>query len=126
MPSENNQSMRNSQGLSGKVNANNFLADSKIFFHFARCKGTPCLHISKTVRNFFFVLQKNSYPLSFRRNRLCVLALLGTEVWRSESSTFPAGEQHIRIDTRHLPTGVYVYRLMVNGVSSVGRIVVVQ
>jgi len=51
---------------------------------------------------------------------------LGTEVWRSESGTFPAGEQHIRIDTRHLPTGVYAYRLMVDGVSSVGRVVVVR
>lgn len=51
---------------------------------------------------------------------------LGTEVWRSESATMSAGEQHIRIDTRHLPTGVYAYRLVVNGVSSVGRIVVVR
>ncbi len=51
---------------------------------------------------------------------------LGTEVWRSESATMSAGEQHIRIDTRHLPTGVYAYRLTVEGVSSVGRIVVVR
>jgi photosystem II stability/assembly factor-like uncharacterized protein len=51
---------------------------------------------------------------------------LGTEVWRSEGATMSAGEQHIRIDTRHLPTGVYAYRLMVDGVSSVGRIVVVR
>ena len=51
---------------------------------------------------------------------------LGTEVWRSESATMSAGEQHIRIDTRHLPTGVYVYRLVVDGVSSLGRIVVVR
>lgn len=51
---------------------------------------------------------------------------LGTEVWRSESGMFPAGEQHIRIDTRHLPTGVYAYRLVVDGVSSVGRVVVVR
>lgn len=51
---------------------------------------------------------------------------LGTEVWRSESATMSAGEQHIRIDTRHLPTGVYAYRLVVDGVSSVERIVVVR
>jgi len=50
----------------------------------------------------------------------------GTEVWRSESATMSAGEQHIRIDTRHLPTGVYAYRLVVDGVSSLGRIVVVR
>jgi len=37
-----------------------------------------------------------------------------------------AGEQRIRIDTRHLPTGVYAYRLVVDGVSSLGRIVVVR
>jgi photosystem II stability/assembly factor-like uncharacterized protein len=51
---------------------------------------------------------------------------LGTELWRSEIATMSAGEQHIRIDTRHLPTGVYAYRLMVDGVSSVGRVVVVR
>lgn len=51
---------------------------------------------------------------------------LGTEIWRGENVAFPAGEQHIRIDTRQLPTGVYAYRLMVDGVSSVGRIVVVR
>jgi hypothetical protein len=51
---------------------------------------------------------------------------LGAEVWRSESATMSAGEQRIRIDTRHLPTGVYAYRLVVDGVSSVGRIVVAR
>lgn len=60
------------------------------------------------------------------QSSVTLYSTLGTEVWRSESGTFPAGEQHIRIDTRHLPTGVYAYRLMVDGVSSVGRIVVVR
>lgn len=57
---------------------------------------------------------------------VALYSALGTEVWRSESATMSAGEQHIRIDTRQLPTGVYAYRLMVDGVSSVGRIVVVR
>jgi photosystem II stability/assembly factor-like uncharacterized protein len=58
--------------------------------------------------------------------RLSLYSTLGTEVWRNEGGILPAGEQCLRIDTRGLPSGVYMYRLTAGGVSSVGRIVVVR
>jgi hypothetical protein len=57
---------------------------------------------------------------------LSLYSTLGTEVWRNEGGVLPAGEQRLRIDTRGLPSGVYMYRLTAGGVSSVGRIVVVR
>jgi photosystem II stability/assembly factor-like uncharacterized protein len=57
---------------------------------------------------------------------LSLYSTLGTEVWRDEGGILPAGEQCLRIDTRGLPSGVYMYRLTAGGVSSVGRIVVVR
>ena len=58
--------------------------------------------------------------------RLALYSALGTEVWRSEVASYPAGEQRISVDTRTLPTGVYAYRLTADGVQSVGRLVVVR
>ena len=58
--------------------------------------------------------------------RLALYSALGTEVWRSEGASYPAGEQRMSVDTHHLPTGVYAYRLTADGVQSVGRIVVVR
>jgi hypothetical protein len=57
---------------------------------------------------------------------LSLYSTLGTEVWRNEGGVLPAGEQRLRIDTRGLPSGVYMYRLTAGGVSSVGRIVLVR
>ena len=58
--------------------------------------------------------------------RLALYSALGTEVWRSDMASYPAGEQRISVDTHHLPTGVYAYRLTADGVQSVGRLVVVR
>jgi hypothetical protein len=58
--------------------------------------------------------------------QISLYSTLGTEVWQSASGVLPAGEQRLRIDTRGLPSGVYTYRLVVGGVRSVGRIVVVR
>jgi hypothetical protein len=65
------------------------------------------------------------FPLSQSAQVAVTLySALGMEVWRSESTFLPAGEQRLRMDVRGLPTGVYAYRLTVGGVQSVGRLVV--
>ncbi|MCU0426030.1 MAG: T9SS type A sorting domain-containing protein [Candidatus Kapabacteria bacterium] len=57
---------------------------------------------------------------------LTLYSALGVEVWRSVSASYAAGEQHISVDTRGLPSGVYSYRLTAGGMHSVGRVVVVR
>jgi hypothetical protein len=57
---------------------------------------------------------------------LTLFSALGVEVWRSVSASYAAGEQHITVDTRGLPSGVYSYRLTAGGMHSVGRVVVVR
>ena len=115
-----------------KVFDNTIFAATSEGIYQAALTGTSVSNPSESAVVSTFPNPSNDYTdLAFTLPRAAQAAVtlystFGTEVWRSESATMSAGEQRIRIDTRHLPTGVYAYRLMVDGVSSVGRIVVVR
>lgn len=57
---------------------------------------------------------------------LTVFNLLGQEVRTIVSETLPAGSHRAQFDATGLPTGVYVYRLAVNGTSASHRMMVLR